>query len=410
MRRSDTTRLVAWREIAERLQGRTLRVMTVLTALLVVAGITLPALLRHGAGSTSIGLLGARAQALAPSLERAAAAERLAIRVVPFTSADAARSRLSRGALDVVITVGAAGASLEVERSVPAGIGALVRTTYAVATLRRVLAAAGVPAGVVARALAPAPLTTRALVRPEPQQAARAVAAIAVGLLMYLSLGIYGGGVAQGVAQEKTTRTAEVLLGAVAPRELLVGKVLGIGACGLGQLGVAALAGLVANAVVNSAVIPSSVWVLVPVFLVCFLAGFALYAFAFAAAGALVARQEEVQFVTMPFSIVLLIGYLLVYAAIGSPNATWLRVASFLPPLTATLTPVRIALGHIAWWELLVQALLMGLSIYWTARLAGRVYAAALVRGGPRVGWRAAAELALPARISGWGGARNSNP
>ena len=78
------------------------------------------------------------------------------------------------------------------------------------------------------------------------------------------------------------------------------------------------LAGLIANAVVNSAVIPSSVWVLVPVFLVCFLAGFALYAFAFAAAGALVARQEEVQFVTMPFSIVLLIGYLLVYAAIGS--------------------------------------------------------------------------------------------
>ncbi len=224
-------------------------------------------------------------------------------------------------------------------------------------------------------------------------QSARYLAAVAVGILMYLSLGIYGGAVAQGVAQEKTTRTAEVLLAAVRPRELMAGKVVGIGVCGLGQLAVAAAAGLIANAIVHSAAVPASVWVLIPSFLLYFLAGFALYAFAVAAAGAMVARQEEVQFVTTPFSIVLLAGYLLVYAALGSPNAIWLRALSFVPPLTATIMPARIALGHVAAWEIVAQAILMLAAIYGTARLAGRIYAGALVRGGARLSWRSAVRL-----------------
>ena len=80
----------------------------------------------------------------------------------------------------------------------------------------------------------------------------------------------------------------------------------------------------------------------------------------------------------------------LVYAAIASPNAPWLKVASFLPPLTATLMPARIALGHIAWWELPLCALLMLVSIYVVARLASRIYASGLLRSGPRMSWRSA--------------------
>jgi ABC-2 type transport system permease protein len=51
-----------------------------------------------------------------------------------------------------------------------------------------------------------------------------------------------------------------------------------------------------------------------------FLLGFALYAFAYAAAGATVARQEEVQFVTLPIGLPLIAGFLLTYAAIASPR------------------------------------------------------------------------------------------
>jgi ABC-2 type transport system permease protein len=233
---------------------------------------------------------------------------------------------------------------------------------------------------------------------PPADQAARAVAALAAALLMYVSLGLYGGAVATGVAQEKTSRTAEVLLAAVRPSQLLSGKVLGIGLTGLGQLAIAAAAGLIANALVHSTHIPSSVWVLLPAFLVCFLAGFTLYAFAFAAAGALVARQEEVQFVTTPIGMGLLVGYLLVYAVIASPNAIWVKVISFLPPLTATLPPARIALGHVALWEIPIDIVLMAASIYGMVRLAARIYADGLLHGGPRLSWRAALGLSAAAK------------
>jgi len=214
------------------------------------------------------------------------------------------------------------------------------------------------------------------------------VAAIVAGLLMYVAITMYGTAVATGVAQEKTSRTAEVLLSVVRPGELLVGKVAGIGLVGLGQLAIAAIAGLITNAVVHSAKIPGSVWGLMPAFLVYFIAGFALYAFALAATGALVARQEEIQSATFPIILPLLIGYVLTYAAVGSPNATWLRILSLVPPLTPTLMPARIALGHVAWWEYLASAVLMLGSIYGIVRIAADIYADALLRGGERVTWR----------------------
>jgi len=79
-----------------------------------------------------------------------------------------------------------------------------------------------------------------------------------------------------------------------------------------------------------------------------------------------------------------------VFAAIASPEASWLKVVSFLPPLTATLIPARIALGHLAWWELPVDALIMLASIYALMRLASRIYANALIQGGARMSWRVA--------------------
>jgi ABC-2 type transport system permease protein len=301
-----------------------------------------------------------------------------------------ARSEIRAGRLDVALSLAPSSAFALVKQSLSPSTRALLQATIDGARLREAMLATGAPAVTLALALAPVPLATTALQRPQSDKSARAIAALAAGLLMYLSLGLYGAAVAGGVAQEKTSRTAEVLLAAVRPGELLAGKVIGIGLAGLGQLAIAATAGLIANALVHSAHIPPSIWALLPAFLVCFLAGFTLYAFAFAAAGATVARQEEIQFATLPFGLILIGGYLLVYAAIASPDATWLRIVSFLPPLTASLMPARIALGHIAAWEPPLDAALMALAIYLTARIASRVYAGGLIRSGARLSWRQA--------------------
>jgi ABC-2 type transport system permease protein len=195
------------------------------------------------------------------------------------------------------------------------------------------------------------------------------------GVLLYLSVGVYGAAVASGVAQEKMTRVAEALLATVRPSHLLAGKVGGIGVCGAAQLAIAVIAGLLTNATVQSAVIPSTVWVLLPAILLWFVLGYAFYAFAYAA-GALVGRQEE-----------------LTQATLASPEAWWLRELSVLPPLAPILMPARLARGTVAGWEMAVAVLLTLAGVYGTARLAARIYAPTLVQGGARLSWRAALRL-----------------
>ena len=386
-------RLIAMREISERVRGRALRIMTALTTVLVVAGIVIPAAIRGGAAPTAIGLVGGPAQAARPMIARIAAGANFKVTLRDVASVGEANAELRAGTLDVALVGDTSGARAIVPETLPDTARAVLNAALDELHLQSALAAAGVPASKIGPALAPVPLETTALSAPPPGRAGRDVAAVAAGFLMYLTLALYGAAVAGGVAQEKTSRTAEVLLAAVRPTALLAGKVIGIGLVGLGQLAIAVAAGLIANATVDSATIPPTVWALLPAFLAWFLAGFVLYAFAFAAAGALVARQEEVQFVTMPFGILLVAGYVLVYAAIANPDATWLRVASLFPPLSASLMPARIALGHVAAWEIALNAALMLTAIRVTAALSARIYVGALVRGGARLGWRAALAL-----------------
>lgn len=387
-----TVGLVAAREIGERLRSRTTRVVTVVTALLVVAAVTIPGLIGESGKPTRIGLVGPAARSLAPALERGAQGAKVKISLADLATSAQGRVQLREGKLDVVLSLAVPSrtAEVQVERTLSTTIRALLVAAVEQARLDAVLAEAGLAESKVLPALAAQPVAVSALHRLAPDESARIVAAIAAGLLMYLSLTLYGTAVATGVAQEKTSRTAEVLLATVRPGQLLAGKVVGIGLTGLGQLAIAAGAGLIANAVVHSARIPASVWTLLPAFLAFFLAGFVLYAFVLAAAGALVSRQEEVQSVTIPIAMPLIVGYLLVFAAVGSPDATWVRVASLFPPLSATLMPARIALGHIHWWELPLDGLLMLASILVASRVASRVYASALLHGGARLGWGAA--------------------
>jgi ABC-2 type transport system permease protein len=340
-----------------------------------------------------VGLVGPSAQALGPALHSTAAAAKVSIRVVDIADSQAATSAVKDGSVGIALTVRARSAVAEVKQTLSSTMRALLQATLDEAHQRQVLAGAGVSPSLILQAQAPVPLATAARQPPPADQAARSIAALAAGILLYLSLALYAAAVANGVAQEKTSRTAEVLLAAVRPSQLLNGKVLGIGACGLGQLAIAVGAGLIANAAVQRAEIPSIIWVLLPAILLWFVLGFALYAFACAAAGAMVARQEEVQFVTLPISMPLVVGYVLMFPAIASPDAWWVRVLSFLPPFAPIFMPARLALGHMGAWEMPLAVLIMAAAVYGTSRLAARVYAGALVRSGARLSWRAALRL-----------------
>lgn len=390
MSRWGVIRLVAGREISERLRSRIVWITTAILTVAVVVGVVLPGLIHGSTGATRIGLVGAPAQALGPSLEATAQAAKLGLRVSAVDSEATARTEVKDGKLDVALVVSGPRATAIVPHSLSSGDRALLAVTLAAAHERAVLAAAGVPPATIRAARTPVPLDTVAIAPPPSHQAARSVAALAAGFFLYLVLIIYGNAVATGVAQEKTSRTAEVLISTVRPEQLLAGKVTGIGIAGLAQLTIPVIAALVANAIEQSAKIPSDVWFLLPASLLFFVLGYALYAFAFAAAGATVARQEEVQFATTPLTIPLLAGYLLVYVLVGNTHSALIRVLSFVPPLTPSLMPARIAVGTATWWEVILATLIMLASIYAIVQLATRIYKATLVRSGPRLSWREA--------------------
>ncbi len=160
-----------------------------------------------------------------------------------------------------------------------------------------------------------------------PEQSQNALAGLAVGILLYVSLGIYGSLVAQGVVEEKATRMMEILLATIRPSGLLAGKVIGIGLVGLLQLTIVGAAALIAVHVTNVASIPALGVASILGDLLWFLLGFLFYATAYAAVAALVSRQEEVQGAIAPISILLVAGYLLVFVALPNPRAPWLRSA-----------------------------------------------------------------------------------
>jgi ABC-2 type transport system permease protein len=415
LKRVAAIRLIAGREIAERLRGRATWIMTGITTVIAVALIVGPAVLRPPSRPAVVGLVGPSAQALAPALLATARAADFTITTMNVASDAAARSELTpsqtsgrssralgqllaslqggQATLDVALRVDTGSATIEFYQAGSPTLTALLRAVVEEVHQHDVLIQAGVPPEAVGAAQQPEPVTTLTLQPAPTDLAGRSIAALAAGILLYVSVGIFGAAVANGVAQEKTSRTAEVLLAAVTPSDLMTGKVIGIGLVGVGQMAVTVGAALIANALAQSSQVPSEVWILLPAILLWFVLGYTLYAFGFAAAGAMVARQEEVQSVTAPFSAFLIGGFLLTYASIARPDASWVKVVSYVPPLMPVLMPARLALGHLAVWETPLAVVIMVASIYGMARLAGRIYATGLVRGGARLSWMAALRL-----------------
>jgi ABC-2 type transport system permease protein len=116
-----------------------------------------------------------------------------------------------------------------------------------------------------------------------------------------------------------------------------------------------------------------------------FVLGFALVAALFAVCGALVSRQEDLQTVLLPMSLVLIAGLALAITAGQNPGGTLAKVTSFIPALSTMVMPVRVAFGNVAWWEIVLAVVLMLAAIVIVVRVGGRIYSGALLDKGGRV-------------------------
>jgi ABC-2 type transport system permease protein len=220
-------------------------------------------------------------------------------------------------------------------------------------------------------------------------------------VLMFMTNMVYGAGVAQGVAEEKGNRIMELLMLAATPFQLMTGKILGIGSAGLTQMSILVAVGLAMLALQNPLhtlflgtgggglslnITGASVTMLLLVLLY-FILAFALYSSLYAAAGALVQRQDEAQHASTPVTMLFVIGYIVSLSIVSIPSvpdALWFKIMSYVPFWTPTTMLVRIAVGTVQWWEIPLTIVLMGLAFLGSSWVSGRVYRYGVLSYGQR--------------------------
>ena len=217
-------------------------------------------------------------------------------------------------------------------------------------------------------------------------------ASFVIGLMIYITLAIYGQAIMAAVVEEKETRIAEILFSSARPFELMLGKLVGVGLAGLTQLGiwVASIAALLAFVATQSdlspmfAGLPHITPLMFAYFLLFFLLGYFIYASIFALIGSMVTTVQEGGQFAFPPIMVMLIGFYFSFAVIRDPNSNlsfWVSIAPFFAPLTM---PVRILAETPPFWQIALSIGINALAIAFLVWVASRVYRVGMLMYGKR--------------------------
>jgi ABC-2 type transport system permease protein len=385
-------RLVAVRDFWVRLRERSFLISTLLN----VTVISVLVLARAsggigGAPSFDLGVVGdAHVVAIANATAVRARDAHIELRVHEYPTYAASETALRAGSLDAVLTAG----RLTGLQTIDPTLEALVQTSAHAEAVNAVFEEHHVPASEREAASRDDPLEVGVLEAPPPNRQDDAAIAFVGVLLLYGQLFGYGLWVATGVIEEKSSRIVEMLLSAIRPRQLLAGKIIGIGVLGLCQLLVIAGFAIGLGTLTHAIDVPVTAIGAAALDIGWFILGYAFYASLFAAAGSLVTRIEELQNVIVPINLTILVSFVISVGSLQDPNSTIAVVASILPVSAALAMPVRIVLGAATGWQIGLSLTLLIASAVALVPVGARLYEGAVLRTGSRVklreAWRAA--------------------
>ncbi|NLE97368.1 MAG: ABC transporter permease [Propionibacterium sp.] len=210
--------------------------------------------------------------------------------------------------------------------------------------------------------------------------------ALGFGIVWMMAAITFGMSIATSVVEEKQTRIVEILLATVSARSLLTGKIVGNSAAALVQI-LLIVGTIFLGLAINGDQLPTMnltmpiIW-----FVVLFLVGFVMIASMYAAAAALVSRQEDLANVQQPIMWLVMLPYFAIIFAFNNPLA--LQVMSYIPFSAPVAVPMRVFTGqHEVWEPFLSLGILLATTgaIIW---LAARIYENALLRTGKPVKWK----------------------
>lgn len=236
------------------------------------------------------------------------------------------------------------------------------------------------------------------------------------GILIYMMMIIYGTQVMRGVTEEKTNRIAEVIISSVKPFQLMMGKILGIGAVGLTQFAIwIILMGAMQMAIpiifpdlmnqVNNSGLNNeeSLSMLATTmqglsslplakiafsFLFYFLGGYLTYASIFAAVGSVVSEdQQEAQQLVFPVLMPIILGFVIMTKAVNDPNSS-LAVFGSIFPLTSPIVMMGRITYDIPAWQIALSMLLLLCSFLFFTWVTGKIYRTGILMYGKKPSWK----------------------
>jgi ABC-2 type transport system permease protein len=209
------------------------------------------------------------------------------------------------------------------------------------------------------------------------------IVAIGFGFVFLLSAQMFGSTIAQSVVEEKQTRVVELLISAIPTRALLAGKVIGNTVLAMGQILILAAIIVVGLTVTDQTELLQGIGTPIIWFAIFFLLGFILLAALFAAAAAMVSRQEDIGSTTGPLILLIMAPYFLVIFLWN--NATVLTVMSYVPFSAPVGMPMRLFLGQAEWWEPLLSLAILFVTCIAAIIVGAKIYDNSLLRMGARV-------------------------
>ena len=242
---------------------------------------------------------------------------------------------------------------------------------------------------------------------------------MAMGFIMYMTVFIYGMMVMRSVMEEKVNRIVEVMISSVKPFQLMMGKIIGVGAVGLTQVTIwGILIPLISflvqivfgfdsnqmspdlaagSADIDMEEMEGMVqmvmlelyslnwWLILPLFVFYFLGGYFLYASMFAAVGSAMGDDlGEGQALTIPITIPVILALYIMMVAVRSPDSSLAVWSSIFPLFSPIVMPARLAFSPPAWQIILSIVVLAGSSIFFVW-LSARIYRVGILMYGKKV-------------------------
>ena len=199
--------------------------------------------------------------------------------------------------------------------------------------------------------------------------------------VVYFLIIFYGQMIATSVTTEKSNRAIEILVTSVNPNSLICGKVLAGAIAGVLQAGIILGSGFVSYSLVQEAwgglldflfKIPANVLIIYVVFAVL---SYLLYAFIFGMLGALVSKTEDISKSASPVMMIYIASFMIaIFGMTSDSNSIVMKVASYVPFTSGNAMFVRVAMGSVPTWEVLVSAALLVVSCVIVGVLAAKIF------------------------------------